>query len=206
MRLINYYRFLLVMSVFFGCNTKSNDELVLAKDIISTLEVEKNFIDEKLIKLNSTKGQWFYKDQPFNGYSVSYYENDSLAEKTGFFNGKREGKSYSYFSDGTIKKEAFYKTNKLDGVKLNYFGNGVLASESNYVNGQKHGIQKVWFSSGQLAKKRNLNQGKEEGLQQAWLENGKLYVNYEAKNGRVFGMRRANSCYKLENEEVVKKK
>ncbi len=41
------------------------------------------------------------------------------------------------------------------------------------------------------------------GLQQAWLKNEKMYVNYEAKNGRIFGMRRANSCYKLENEDVV---
>jgi hypothetical protein len=47
-----------------------------------------------------------------------------------------------------------------------------------------------------------LNKGKEEGLQQAWLENGKIYVNYEAKNGRIFGMNRANLCYKLKNEKV----
>jgi hypothetical protein len=39
-------------------------------------------------------------------------------------------------------------------------------------------------------------------LQQAWLENGTLYVNYEAKNGRIFGMNRANLCYKLKNEKV----
>ena len=47
-------------------------------------------------------------------------------------------------------------------------------------------------------------EGKEEGLQKAWLPNGTLYVNYEAKNGRIFGMLRANSCYKLENEVVVR--
>jgi len=204
MRLINYYSFLLVASIFFtNCNTKSNNKLAL--DVISISEIKNNVVDRKHIKLNSTNGQWFYKGQPFNGYSVLYHDNDSLAEKTGFFNGKREGKSYTYFSDGTLKKEALYKKNKLDGVKLNYFKNGVLASESNYVNGKKHGVQKIWFINGQLAKKRNLNLGIEEGLQQAWLENGSLYVNYEAKNGRIFGMLRANSCYKLEDEKVVKK-
>jgi antitoxin component YwqK of YwqJK toxin-antitoxin module len=70
------------------------------------------------------------------------------------------------------------------------------------VNGQRHGLQKIWFLNGQLAKRKNLNEGKEEGLQQAWLENGTLYVNYEAKNGRIFGMNRANLCYKLKNEKV----
>lgn len=196
---------MLVITVFFGCNKKSNNELVLAKDIISTLEIDNNTVDKKQIKLNSAKGQWYYKDQPFNGYAVSNYDHGGLAEKTGFFNGRREGESYLYYSDGAIKKEALYKKNKLDGVKLNYFGNGTLATESNYINGKKHGIQKTWFPNGQLAKKRNLNQGKEEGLQQAWLENGTLYINYEAKNGRVFGMLRASSCYKLEDEKVVKK-
>jgi len=42
-------------------------------------------------------------------------------------------------------------------------------------------------------------------MQKAWLKNGTLYVNYEAKNGRVFGMRRANSCYKLEDETILRK-
>ncbi len=40
-------------------------------------------------------------------------------------------------------------------------------------------------------------------LQQAWLKNEKMYVNYEAKSVKIFGMRQANSCYKLENEDVA---
>ncbi len=204
MRLINFY-ILFLTCIFFGCNKQSTKELLLTKDM-SARRVENIVVDKKQIKLNSTKGQWFYEDQPFNGYSVSYHENGLLAEKSGFFNGKREGESYSYFNDGTIKKDAFYKKNKLDGVKFNYFENGELVSESNYNNGKRHGVQKIWFPNGQLAKKLNFNMGKEEGLQQAWLENGSLYVNYEAKNGRIFGMLRANSCYKLENEKVVKEK
>ena len=59
---------------------------------------------------------------------------------------------------------------------------------------------------GQLAKQRQLVDGHETGLQQAWLQNGTLYVNYEAKNGRVFGMQRANSCYKLEDEKIITSK
>ncbi|MEM7512572.1 MAG: toxin-antitoxin system YwqK family antitoxin, partial [Bacteroidota bacterium] len=44
--------------------------------------------------------------------------------------------------------------------------------------------------------------GKEEGLQQAWRENGKIYNNYEAKNGRIFGLKRANLSYELDNEII----
>lgn len=76
----------------------------------------------------------------------------------------------------------------------------------NYVDGKKEGEEKQFYSNGEISKLRWLERGKESGLQKAWLPNGKLYVNYEAKNGRVFGLMRANACYKLENEKVVKKK
>jgi len=57
-----------------------------------------------------------------------------------------------------------------------------------------------------LNKSRNFVDGKEHYFQKAWLANGKLNVNYEAKNGCIFGMRRANSCYRLEDEVIIRKK
>ncbi|MGS0524987.1 toxin-antitoxin system YwqK family antitoxin [Zobellia nedashkovskayae] len=84
--------------------------------------------------------------------------------------------------------------------------NGTLSEESHYVNGVLHGEQKYWYATGEISKVRNLVEGKEEGMQKAWLQNGKLYVNYEAKNGRIFGMKRVNSCYKLQDEVVIRDK
>ncbi len=197
MRLIKYI-FLVFIGVFGSCKKQSAENT----SISSVKEITNILIEKKQIKLNPLKGQWFYEQQPFNGYAVVYHENDRLAEKIGFFNGKREGKYYRYFKDSAIKNEGYYIQNKLHGIKLNYFKNGNVFSESNYVNGQRHGLQKTWFLNGQLAKRKNLSKGREDGLQQAWLENGKIYVNYEAKNGRIFGMNRANLCYKLKNEKV----
>ena len=77
-----------------------------------------------------------------------------------------------------------------------------MAAQSNYEKGIKQGIEKEWYQSGVPSKIRQLVDGKEEGIQQAWLPNGKLYVNYEAKNGRIFGLRRANSCYTLKDEVI----
>ena len=48
--------------------------------------------------------------------------------------------------------------------------------------------------------------GREEGMQQAWRRNGKIYNNYEAKNGRIFGLKRANLCFQLEEEIVQDEK
>jgi antitoxin component YwqK of YwqJK toxin-antitoxin module len=197
MRLIKYI-LLLLLCVFGSCKKQvaESTSISLGKEIVNIL------IKKEEIKLNPLKGQWYYNKKPFNGYAVVYHKNKSVSEKIGFFNGKREGSYYKFFKEGSIKNEGYYLQNKLHGIKLNYFKSGKIYSESNYVNGQRHGLQKIWFLNGQLAKRKNLNKGKEEGLQQAWLENGILYVNYEAKNGRIFGMNRANLCYKLKNEKV----
>ena len=99
-----------------------------------------------------------------------------------------------------------YKNNRLTGEYKTWWENDTLASLSYYKNGLTQGEEKKWYSTGQLAKLRKLVDGKEHGFQKAWLVNGKLYINYEAKNGRIFGMRRANSCYKLEDEVIIRKK
>ena len=169
--------------------------------VISSLEVLK-----KELVHNPNKGRWYYKDKPFNGYSLKYYSNGVLEEKWGFYNGKREGVAKRWRENGKLFVESYYKNNRLTGVYKSWWNNGVLSDLCYYENGKKQGENKQWYPSGQLSKHRNLVNGKEEGMQKAWLANGKLYVNYEAKNGRIFGMRRANSCYKLEDEVIVKKK
>ena len=195
---LDKYLFLVFICVFGSCKNQTTKNI----SIINTKEIVNILIPKEQVKLNPLKGQWFYKDQPFNGYAITYNKNEVLSEKTGFFNGKRQGEMFKYFNDGTIKMEAHYVQNKLHGLKLNYFKNGNIYLESNYVNGKKHGIQKTWFINGQLAKQKNLTDGKENGLQQAWLQNGKIYINYEAKNGRTFGLQRANLCYQLKDEKV----
>lgn len=42
-----------------------------------------------------------------------------------------------------------------------------------------------------------------DGLQRAWRENGELYANYEARDGRIYGLKRANPCFDLEEERIV---
>ena len=85
MRLINYV-FLILIGVFVSCKkqTVQSTSNFLAQEITNIV------IDKEQIKLNPLKGQWFYKQQPFNGYAVLYYENDSLAEKIGFLKMKEK--------------------------------------------------------------------------------------------------------------------
>jgi len=188
-----------------GCNSATKTKVEHAVST-NTIEIEANIVHKDSLVLNGNKGIWYYNNNPYNGYAVKYYTNDSIKEKTGFYNGKKQGIYNVWFENGVLKLESNYNQNVLEGTYKAWWNNGVLASETTYVKGKKQGVEKRWFSNGELSKKSNLLDGKEDGLQQAWLENGKLYVNYEAKNGRIFGMRRANSCYQLKDEVVIRKK
>lgn len=174
------------------------NEMEAPKVVDSLTVLNKNLI------LDQLKGVWFYNQNPFNGYAVKYYSDGTLKEKIGFINGKREGVAKRWSENGVLRWQVNYKKNKLVGTYKTWWENGALAEKSTYKNGILEGEQQYWYDSGQLAKLRQLEQGKENGMQQAWLKNGTLYVNYEAKNGRVFGLKRANLCYQLEDEVVVR--
>lgn len=183
----------------FSCKRTLDAESTVDNSIvIDSVEVLK-----KELVLNQIEGKWYHQGQPFNGYSLKYHSNGTMAERFGFYKGKREGVAKRWSQNGVLRAMYYYKQNRLDGSYKSWFENGLLGSEVNYVNGKKNGVEKKWYPTGQLSKERHLVEGREEGLQKAWLKNGKLYVNYEAKNGRIFGMRRANSCYQLEDETVV---
>ncbi|MEP2238789.1 MAG: toxin-antitoxin system YwqK family antitoxin [Maribacter sp.] len=191
--------FLLFISLS-GCKHTTEKSQSIKEQLV--IENVTKFKDE--LELNQLEGTWYYKNSPYDGYSLVLHENGQLAEKVGFINGKRQGVAQRFSTTGALRVEYHYKDNRLEGSYKTWWENGQLAQETSYVNGKIHGVEKKWYTDGQLAKERQLVNGKEEGLQKAWLQNGTLYVNYEAKNGRIFGLRRANSCYQLEDETVVK--
>jgi antitoxin component YwqK of YwqJK toxin-antitoxin module len=197
---------LFACSLFTSCDKRLADDS--KADVASETEtvVSINGIEvlKKELVLNQIEGKWYYKNEPFSGYAVTYYTNDTLAEKLGFVNGKRESVARQWSENGVLRIESYYKQNRLNAVYKSWWENGVLSAQSNYIDGVKQGIEKEWYASGQLAKERQLVDGQETGMQQAWLPNGTLYINYEAKNGRIFGLQRANSCYKLEDEKVIR--
>ncbi|WP_299780366.1 hypothetical protein [uncultured Formosa sp.] len=198
-----YFMFFALLLVT-SCNKTARVKTTVTLEkrlVIKDFEISKDDL-----VLNQIEGKWYYNNKPFSGYSIKRYPNDSIAERLGFVNGKREGIARKWSEKGVLRTASYYKHNRLDSVYKTWWENGVLSSQSNYKDGVKQGVEEEWYPTGQLAKQRQLVNGKENGLQKAWLQNGTLYVNYEAKNGRVFGMKRANSCYKLENEVINRNK
>ena len=148
---------------------------------------EKEVLKDKLT-LHANEGLFYYLEQPFSGYSTAYYPNGEVAEKIGYWKGKKEGQYQKWYPDGTLSFDAFYQKGRKDGISKTWWKTGVLRSESIHKMGVTHGNQKQWYKSGQLFKSINIANGKEEGIQQAWRENGKIYNNYEAKNAAILGL------------------
>lgn len=195
--------YLFVSLLFISLNScKHAPETTENKEEQLVIENVTKFKEE--LELNQLEGTWYYKNSPYDGYSLALHENGQLAEKVGFIKGKRQGVVQRFSASGVLRVEYYYKDNRIEGSYKSWWENGQLAQDAMYVNGKMHGKEKKWYPDGQLAKERNLVDGQEEGLQKAWLKNGTLYVNYEAKNGRIFGLRRANSCYQLEDEVVIR--
>jgi hypothetical protein len=190
----------LIFISFISCQKSNDVNLSKVNDIVNIIrDVE---VDKDMLILNQLEGRWYYNALRFNGYAVSYHESKVKAVSIGYYDGKKEGVAKKWFASKTLQKESYYNANKLVGTVKRWWPNGFVSSEAHYKKGVRHGIQKIWYANGQLARQTTIVDGKEKGLQRAWLENGKIYVNYEAKNGRIFGLKKANLCYELEDEVV----
>lgn len=204
MRFSNLYIFLLVIGIVSCKENKAGADENSASAISMNGQTDFNsaFILKDSLELAANEGLVYYKGQIFTGIAKSFYPSGSVAEMIEYSRGKKNNLYKKYFEDGTQSYEAQYREGKKSGISKSWWSNGNLRSESNFKEGKPDGLQKQWYKSGAKFKILNLVKGLEEGRQQSWRENGKVYSNYQAINGRIFGLKRANLCYKLDAEEV----
>ena len=81
----DYLQISLILTSFFvllfSCQNKAEDTKI---DI-----PEKEVLKEKLV-LHPNKGLVFHLEQPFSGYATSYYTNEVMAERIGYWQGKKQ--------------------------------------------------------------------------------------------------------------------
>lgn len=200
--LIKYWLIVIALSLLVACNTKKEMPVKPSQIPVVENRSELPYVLSDLVVLQANTGITYYKEKPFTGYSIEFYNKDQFSKKVEFKNGKKDGLYEMWFEDGVLSYQANYKQGKLNGKAVSWWGNGNKRSEANYVNGIAEGVQMQWYISGVKFKKITLVNGREEGMQQSWRENGKIYNNYEAKNGRIFGLKRSKLCYELDDEEV----
>ncbi|WP_343847884.1 toxin-antitoxin system YwqK family antitoxin [Algoriphagus jejuensis] len=161
------------------------------------------YVPKADLVLHPNEGKWYYENEPFNGYAITYHDNGGMEEKIGYYQGKKEGPAQQWFENGVMGSEMSYSANKIQGSKRTWWPNGVMSSEAYFDYGVVTGVQKSWYATGQIARLTTVKDGKPEGIQQAWLQNGKIYANFEVKNDRIYGMKRSNLCYSLSDEKIT---
>ncbi|WP_299325967.1 hypothetical protein [uncultured Maribacter sp.] len=202
-----FYSLFLLNILLIGCSGQK-EKSITNNTTDNLLEIPDTSVEKSVLKYNHKTSVWTLNDIPYSGFAVSYYSDNSLKEKFGILNGKKQNNFIQWFLDGHFKNMATYDKGKLHGEKKIWSKDSahILIAHYNYRRGWPHGEQKKWYVTGELFKKMNLNRGKEEGIQQAFRENGTLYANYEAREGRIFGLKKAKLCYSLEDENVQYKK
>lgn len=199
--------FIFIILSLFNCGKKQSvskkreSNKASTVNIIDTLYVSSVDLEKQVIG-----GKRLYKKELFTGYATKYYQNEQLEEKVFYINGRREGTAKYWFINGVLKKTKEFKNNELHGKTIVFLNNGKMVSVKNYKKNKLDGVQQSWHRNGQIFKRQNYLDGKENGLQESWMKNGKKFVNYEAKNGRIFGLKRMNACFGLENESIKIKK
>jgi antitoxin component YwqK of YwqJK toxin-antitoxin module len=195
----------LILEIFLltACAEKKNNHSQRADGAIE-LTVPEVMVAKSTLTYDNKVSLWLLNELPFSGYAVSYYPNNSLKEKIGIVNGKKQNEAIQWYLDGHYKSITTYHKGKMHGGKKVWSQDSahILLAHYTFQNGRAHGEQKKWYPTGELFKILHLNMGKEEGLQQAYRKNGALYANYEAREGRVFGLKKAGLCYGLEDEQI----
>lgn len=161
-------------------------------------------VDLDELELVRSEGVFRYDDVPFTGHAEHHGPEGVLLERTTFRHGRRHGQRALWYPDGSPRMQSRYVDGRRDGVVRSWWPNGNLRSEGHLVDGVVHGVQRQWYATGTLFKELRYDKGTEAGLQRAWRENGALYTNYEARDGRIYGLKRAQLCFQLDDEEVVR--
>lgn len=201
----NIFSVLIVTILLSSCIKNTTRKNIEKKTLSnSALSIPNTITIKSKLYYDAKKSSWTLNNQLYSGYIVDYYDNKLLKEKMGILNGKKHNLDIQWYPDGHFKRLTEYKNGKIHGDKKTWSSDTVhiLISHFKFVNGKPHGEQKKWYVTGEMFKKMNLNMGKEEGLQQAFRKNGSLYANYEAKEGRIFGLKKAELCYSLEDEKL----
>jgi antitoxin component YwqK of YwqJK toxin-antitoxin module len=165
--------------MFLACQTESHLE-----------SVEKTDFDLEL-----KNGVLHYKNNPFNGFLVSYYPNRCLKSKVPYAKGRKEGIEKHWFENGLLALERPYSKGLKKGIHRAWWIDGILKFEYHFDDkGAYHGLVREWYASGQLFREFNYENGVEKGNQRLWKLNGNIKANYSVYQGDRFGLIGLKKC------------
>ena len=155
------------------------------------------------MNLKLDNGILFYKEVPFNGVLIEYYEAKKLKSKIDYVKGKKNGFEKQWSVNGNQLIERFYNEGFKTGVHKAWWEDGTQKFEYHFNEiGEFHGVVKEWYKNAQIFRDFNYVDGKEVGLQRMWKIDGTIKANYEVLQGERFGLIGLKKCYTVTVDEA----
>ena len=172
-----------LLSFFIACNLSN-------KKKIPDIYIQ-NF-DNALKKINS---QWYYKNEPFNGYMVEKsIDGKIILYQLPVIDGIEDGWALGRYITGEKLMIRYYCKGKIEGLFTQWWPNGNQRYLFNYKQDKMDGRQLGFYPNGQKQQESNYKEGNEEGIQRMWDETGHLISNYTIKNKKLYGVITVKSC------------
>lgn len=145
--------------------------------------------------IKTNNGVLAYKEKPFSGHLITYFESGKIESFTKYRNGRKDGIERYWYPNAAPATERAYKNGIKTGKHRGWYSNGKLNYEYQFNDkGFYQGVQKEWYASGKLAKRFNYQDGNETGRQQLWKTNGDISANYDVVNGERYGLIGLKNC------------
>jgi antitoxin component YwqK of YwqJK toxin-antitoxin module len=106
-----------------------------------------------------------YKNGKKEGFSLTYYGGDGIAERSNWKNGVIDGIWEQYYTDGKIKLRGNYRNGLRDGQVRTFFGSGQMMMDGQYSEGDPEGRWFYYDETGKLLKKETYLKGKLTGTE-----------------------------------------
>lgn len=182
----NSFIFLILSIVFFGCNPKNTEDLIVDYPVLLNKVDQQIKIENDLLTINQ---------KSFSGRLFTLYPNTrDTAELMNYRNGKEHGEWKKLYPSGKMKEKRFFEHGQKTGEYTTWWENGNKQLHYFFVADEYEGICKEWNAEGKLVKVMNYKRGHEDGHQQWWYDNGKIKANYIIKAGRRYGLLGTKNC------------
>lgn len=121
---------------------------------------------------------------PFTGFMLEFYGNESLKSRSTISNGLLHGISEGWHTNRQLAVQEHFRDGVSHGLRIKWHLNGTKLSEASIVEGQLHGSFRRWHENGGLAEELELRQGQAEGISRAFYPSGFLKAKVDLQNGK----------------------
>jgi antitoxin component YwqK of YwqJK toxin-antitoxin module len=187
---------LVLCSFLVACNSKQENK----PSVVNTIVIPTDTIIVPVSNASMKNGVLFFKDKPFSGVVLHYFDSTKQPQSVqSFFNGKEEGWLFTYYPNGNKESKRYFHLGEKDSVHTGWWDNGNNRFEYHFTKGQYNGLFKEWYRNSGNALTEIVYVNGVDVSGKSWRENGKLFTNFINKDGRHYGLQNSQPCYTVKD-------